>query len=121
MKNLTTGIIAIAILALIVLGCSQSDTESANTSNTNTTSNNSSTDSKSNSTSTDSKEGDVAGDYTVTGKNPNGQSYKGDLTIRKQEEVYQFSWTVAGSNYDGVGVRDGDLIAVGYGAGENGK
>jgi hypothetical protein len=122
MKNLITGFIAIAILILVGLGCSQSDNKAAN--NSNTTSNSSSNDNKSNSnssTSTDSKSNDVAGSYSITGKNPSGQSYNGDLTIKKQESVYQFSWTVGGSSYDGVGVRDGNLIAVGYGAGDSGK
>ena len=129
MKNLTISIIAMAILALVVLGCSESDDKSANTSNTtsnntNNTSDNSSNDKKSNSKKsekTNSKDGDVAGSYSITGKNPSGQAYEGELTIREKDEVYQLSWNVAGSAYDGVGVRDGNLIAVGYGAGENGK
>ena len=120
MKNLTTAFIALTILALLVLGCSGSDNKTANTSNM--TSNNSSTDNKSNSTtSSTSKTGDVAGDYTITGKNPSGQTYQGDMTIKKQDEVYQLSWNVGGSSFDGVGVRDGNLIAIGYGAGDNGK
>lgn len=124
MKNLSASILATAILALLVLGCSQSDDKPASESNTNTVSSNSSNTGKSNSTtfaSTVSKDNDVAGSYSITGKNPSGQAYQGDLTIIKQDEVYQFSWNVAGSAYDGVGVRDGDLMAVGYGAGENGK
>ncbi len=121
MKNLTTVIIAMAILALVVLGCSNSDDKAANTSNT--TSNSSSNDGKSNSNSTapTSKKDDVEGSFSITGKNPSGQAYQGDLTIKKQEAVYQFSWSVAGSAYDGVGVREGNLIAVGYGAGDSGK
>ena len=118
MKNLMTSFIAAAILILVGLGCSQSDNKPANTSNS------SSNDGKSNSNSTIStskNSGDVAGSYAITGKNPSGQAYNGDLTIKKQDSVYQFSWSVAGSNFDGVGVRDGDLIAVGYGAGDNGK
>jgi len=121
MKNLTTAFLTIAIFALLVLGCSQPDEKSSNNS-----SNGNSNDNKNSSTSptptpAKEKDGDVAGSYDITGKNPAGQSYDGDLTIRKQDEVYQFSWTVGGSSYDGVGVRDGNLIAVGYGAGENGK
>ena len=120
MKNLTTTFIAMAILIMIGLGCSQSDNKTSNTSNT--TSSSSSNDGKSNSnTSTSKDSGDVAGSYSVTGKNAAGQAYTGDMTIKKQDSVYQFSWKVGGSNYDGVGVRDGDLIAVGYGAGDNGK
>lgn len=123
MKNLTTGFIALAILALVVLGCSNSDDKAANTSNT--ASNSSSNDGKSNSNSTTSPSkdsgDDVAGSYSITGKNPSGQAYQGDLTIKKQDAVYQFSWSVAGSSYDGVGVREGNLIAVGYGSGDSGK
>lgn len=120
MKNLTTSIIAMAILAMIVLGCSNPDDKSANTSNAN--SNSSSNDSKSNSNSTAlTPKDDVEGSYSITGKNPAGQAYQGDLTIKKQDQVYQFSWSVSGSVYDGVGVREDDLIAVGYGAGDDGK
>lgn len=118
MKNLSTAFLTIAILALLVMGCGQSEDKSPNTSN------NSASNGNKNSTSsspTPAKDADVAGSYSITGKNPSGQSYDGALTIKKQDQVYQFSWSVAGSSYDGVGVRDGNLIAVGYGAGENGK
>ncbi len=118
MKNLTTAFLTLAILALLVMGCSQSQEKSP------TTSNNSASNENKNSASsspTPAKDADVAGSYGITGKNPAGQSYDGALTIKKQDQVYQFSWSVAGSSYDGVGVRDGNLIAVGYGAGENGK
>lgn len=126
MKNLTTVFLTITIFALLVLGCSQTDIKSSNNSNTNTNSNSNSNDNKTNSndnqnSSTVSKDDDVAGSYRITGKNLSGQSYEGDLTIKKQDEVYQFSWNVNGSAYDGVGVRNGELIAVGYGAGDNGK
>ena len=121
MKNLMTVIIALAILILVGLGCSGSDDKAANTTS-NTNSNSSSNDNKSNSNSTTStSKDDVEGSYSITGKNPSGQAYQGDLTIKKQEAVYQFSWSVAGSAYDGVGVREGNLIAVGYGAGDSGK
>lgn len=121
MKNFTTSFIALAILVLVVLGCSNSDDKSANTSNT--ISNSSSNDGKSNSNSTTStsKKDDIEGTYGITGTNPSKQAYQGDLTIKKQDEVYQFSWSVGGSAYDGVGVREDDLIAVGYGAGDSGK
>ena len=119
MKNLITGFIAAAVLILVGLGCSNADDKSANTSNT--TSNTSSNDGKSNSTTSTSKKDDIEGTYGITGTNPSNQSYQGDLTIKKQDEVYQFSWSVGGSAYDGVGVREDDLIAVGYGAGDNGK
>lgn len=132
MKNLTTVFLTAVILTLLVLGCSQSDNNSSNNSN-NSNSNSNSNDNKSNSNdnkssssddkkdSPTSKDGDVAGNYDITGKTLEGKSYDGTLSIKKQDEVYQFSWNVGGSAYDGVGVRDGNLIAVGYGAGDNGK
>lgn len=57
---------------------------------------------------------DLAGDYTVTGSNPNGSSYQGTLKIIKQDEVYQFVWQT-GSSFDGVGVQRDDTIAVAFG------
>ena len=65
---------------------------------------------------------DIAGGYNVTGTNIEGQgNYKGELTITKRGEVFQFSWDVAGSKYDGVGVRIDDAVAVSYAAGADGK
>lgn len=121
MKNLTTAFLTIAIFALLALGCSQADEKSSNNSNNGNSNDNKNTSTSSSPTPSKEKDGDVAGSYDISGKNLAGQSYDGALTIRKQDEVYQFSWTVGGSSYDGVGVRDGNLIAVGYGAGENGK
>lgn len=122
MKNLTTGFFVIVMLIFVGLGCSNSDTKTAE----NTTVNTGSTDNKSNSNTSansqkPSSDDDVAGNYSVTGKNLSDQSYQGDLTVKKQGDVYQFSWTAGGSSYDGVGVRDGNLVAVGYGAGTDGK
>lgn len=67
-------------------------------------------------------EKDIAGTYAATGTNPDGQGeYKADLTITKQGEVFQFSWTSAGRDYDGVGVVNGNHAAVSYVDGTNGK
>jgi hypothetical protein len=67
-------------------------------------------------------EPDIAGGYNVTGTNIEGQgNYQGGLTITQRGEVLQFSWDVAGSKYDGVGVRMDDAVAVSYAAGANGK
>ncbi len=125
MKNLTTGLFVITALIFVALGCSNSDTKTATNTTANTSASNDSKDSKSNTSSTSSSNtissSDITGSYGVTGKNINGQAYDGDLTIKKQGEVYQFSWNAGNSTYDGVGVREGNLVAVGYGAGDNGK
>ncbi len=67
-------------------------------------------------------ETDIAGDYTANGTNPDGKGeYKADLSIKKQGEVFQFSWTSAGREYDGVGVVNGKHAAVSYTDGKDGK
>ena len=64
---------------------------------------------------------DIGGDYTVTGTNPNGTSYSGNLSVVKRDEVYQFSWTSGDREYDGVGVRTDDTVAVSFTEGADGK
>ena len=63
---------------------------------------------------------DIAGQYSVVGTNVNGSSYKGDLEVIKHGDVYQFRWS-GGASYDGVGVQLGDVVAVAFTTGENGK
>ena len=63
------------------------------------------------------KPGTLEGLYQVTGNNPGGKgSYKGTLSIAKNGEVYDLSWSV-GATYAGVGLRSGDTLAVGWGIG----
>jgi len=63
---------------------------------------------------------DIAGKYNVTGTNPNGAGYRGTLQIIPHGDVYQFRW-VAGRQYDGVGVVNGEVVAVSFAAGPNGQ
>lgn len=63
---------------------------------------------------------EIAGEYTVVGTNENGSPYKGALEIIKHGAVYQFRWN-AGKQYDGVGVPNGDVVAVAFTGGANGK
>lgn len=65
---------------------------------------------------------DIAGNYEASGTNINGQgTYKGNLVITKRDEVYQFSWTVGNSQYDGVGVQTDNAVSVSYTSGTDGK
>jgi hypothetical protein len=64
--------------------------------------------------------GDIGGDYSVVGTNANGSSYKGALTVIKHGDVYQFRWT-AGKQYDGIGVPNGNVVAVAFTEGSNGQ
>ena len=64
---------------------------------------------------------DIGGDYTVAGTNPNGTRYNGNLTVTKRDQVYQFSWTIGDREYDGVGVRTDNTVAVAFTEGADGK
>jgi hypothetical protein len=54
----------------------------------------------------------VAGDYNVTGKNPDGSSYKGALSIAPKAGGYTFSWS---NKTSGFGIRQGNTLSVGIG------
>lgn len=62
----------------------------------------------------------IAGKYNITGTNPDGASYKGTLNVIAHGDVFQFRWN-AGSQYDGVGVQNGGVVAVAFAAGANGE
>ena len=57
---------------------------------------------------------DLEGRYEVTGKNPGGKDYKGDLNVKKQGDGYLFTWNT-GSTFEGFGTKSGDKVAVGFG------
>ena len=53
----------------------------------------------------------LVGQYSIVGTNPDGGAYKGNLEVIARGDVYQFRWA-AGSQSDGIGVRNGSVIAV---------
>lgn len=63
---------------------------------------------------------DIASDYAIVGTNEDGSPYKGALEVIKHGDVYQFRWD-AGRQYDGVGVPNGNVVAVAFTGGSNGK
>ena len=63
---------------------------------------------------------DIGGKYKVTGSNPSGTEYAGTLQVIKRGNVYQFRWN-AGEQYDGVGVANGNIVAVAFANGADGK
>ena len=63
---------------------------------------------------------DIGGKYNVTGSNPSGTEYAGTLQVIKRGDVYQFRWN-AGEQYDGVGVANGNIVAVAFANGADGK
>src|SRR5262249_42456186 len=46
--------------------------------------------------------------------------YTGTATITPQQGIYTIHWRIgSGETYNGIGIRDGDLLVVGYGNGTN--
>lgn len=54
----------------------------------------------------------LEGEYDATGKNPSGKEYKVKLTVEPAGNLYRFVWS---NNTDGVGVKQGNNVAVGIG------
>ncbi|MEO7969850.1 MAG: hypothetical protein ABI698_01020 [bacterium] len=62
---------------------------------------------------------DISGNYDIAGTNEDGAAYQGKLQVLKHGSVYQFRW-LAGNQYDGVGIINGNTVAVAYTDGANG-
>ena len=62
----------------------------------------------------------LGGRYNVIGTNPDGSEYRGTLNVTPRGGVYQFRWE-AGGQYEGVGVRNGKMVAVAYTTGNDGS
>lgn len=60
----------------------------------------------------------LSGTYKITkGKNPNGTSYTGSVTINPHGRVYELAWSIPGTSYAGVGILKGHVLSVGWGHG----
>ena len=57
---------------------------------------------------------DLDGVYDITGKSPEGKSYKGTLTVIQSGEGYTFDWDT-GTSLSGYGIKAGNYVAVGFG------
>lgn len=124
-KNYFTFFIAASFFLSLSLACkfsagtSETNTGSAPANTTATPTTNASSNTISN-VSTPAK--NIAGNYQISGTNVEGLgAYKGYLTVTERGEVYQFSWDVAGKNYDGVAVQTDNSVAVSYTEGTDGK
>ncbi|HKP46812.1 MAG TPA: hypothetical protein VJT50_09445 [Pyrinomonadaceae bacterium] len=105
--SIVNALLALALLLACVLGCNKTGTRTANESN-----------------DTKPKEeaplSDITGEYSVNGTNDNGTSYKGDLEVIKHGSVYEFRWNTD-KQYGGVGVQNGNVVAVAFASGTTGK
>lgn len=58
------------------------------------------------------------GTYDISGTNAGSNSpYRGLLTIKKTGTVYSLQWKVGSTMYNGVGILEGNTLAVGWGFG----
>lgn len=58
------------------------------------------------------------GTYDILGTNAGSNSpYRGSLTIKKTGTVYSLQWKVGSAIYNGVGILEGNTLAVGWGFG----
>jgi TPR repeat protein len=58
----------------------------------------------------------ITGHYTVTGKNPNGSSYSGVVTIEKAAKGYRFVWNISGTIMHGSGDYAGQNLVIDWGS-----
>jgi len=59
---------------------------------------------------------DISGTYAAHGTNPNGTTYRGSVTIRRDGDHYRFVWLIAsGDTYQGTGVLNGRIVTVDWG------
>jgi hypothetical protein len=54
----------------------------------------------------------LAGDYEVTGKNPDGKAYQAKLAVAPEGSGYKFDWNNGSSGY---GIKQGKSLTVGIG------
>jgi hypothetical protein len=62
----------------------------------------------------------IGGQYRVVGTNPNGDRYSGSLEVSAHGNVYEFRWN-AGRQYNGIGVKNGRVVAVAFANGTDGS
>jgi hypothetical protein len=59
---------------------------------------------------------DISGKYSVRGTNPDGTTYHGTLTIRRDGNRYRFDWVISnGDTFRGTGTLNGNTIVVDWG------
>jgi hypothetical protein len=55
---------------------------------------------------------DITGDYRCVGDAGGGKQYRGTVKVSKLAECYQLKWEINGTRYTGIGLREGDTLAV---------
>lgn len=58
----------------------------------------------------------IEGQYSAMGRNPNGTTYSGIVTITKRSEAYLLVWKIGSTTYSGTGSLTGNMLTVEWGA-----
>ena len=58
----------------------------------------------------------VTGAYRAEGRNPDGSSYQGKVTIVQSGAQVTMNWAIAGQAYSGKGVVEGRIVTVDWGS-----
>ncbi|HEV8587713.1 MAG TPA: hypothetical protein VGQ72_02470 [Pyrinomonadaceae bacterium] len=109
--------LAFILFVVAVIGCKSTNTSNNPAQSSQSTSSTSTSTSSTN--SAPATHANIAGKYNIVGTNPNGTAYRGELQVIEHGDVYQFRWN-AGNQYDGVGVVNGNVVAVSFAGGPNG-
>jgi len=58
----------------------------------------------------------ISGVYRAEGRNPDGSTYRGTVTVQESVSgAVGFAWIVGNQSYAGVGQRDGRVVSVNWG------
>ena len=57
----------------------------------------------------------LPGLYACKGTNPGGGEYEGRVEIAVREDVYYMKWKVGEETYQGIALREGDVLSVAWG------
>jgi hypothetical protein len=57
---------------------------------------------------------EIVSQYTATGRNPSGSTYREKILVQDQGGLYKFLW--ADSRSTGTGIKSGNVVAVGFGS-----
>jgi len=60
------------------------------------------------------QEVDLSGVYRCDGTSPSGRPYRATVAIAKDESTYRLRWTTGEGTSLGIGILNGDVLAVSY-------
>ncbi|MBI6628754.1 hypothetical protein [Pontibaca salina] len=59
---------------------------------------------------------DPNGTYSLTGTNPHGGTYHGEITIEPVGAIYDLTWRIERDTFTGIGIVEGETLSAAYGS-----